>query len=138
MFEETSQDVSTLTEGKVRQNIVAGLSDKVEDSTIDRGQAKEIVGAIFSHFGWEPKDGERFASYQVVVSLFDEELFTVNNVEANSEYAAEAMVSDNISIDSIRLQVEVSYEGDYGTYSGDGWLDDHVTDNLSYDVTEED
>lgn len=140
VFEEktVSDDVAMLNFTALRKGIVAGLQESIDNNVIERSAAKEIVKAIFSQFGITPTGDEAFSTYSVVVSLWDEEVFVVNGVEADSDYNAEVKVADGISIDRIRVSVELSYEDECGTYSGESYLEQEVTDALEYSASEED
>ena len=110
----------------VRDAVVDALEGSYD---LEQDTKRELFDTISAkiNLGTNP-----FSQFNVTVSLFGEEVFSVTVSDVDSEEEATAYVLDDISIDDVSLEVSLSSNGEYGSFSGSIWsaLDDIIRDNL--------
>lgn len=118
----------------VQKNTLTALRGLVSNGTLTRYEAVDTYNAIADQNGWANVENIT-STYTVEVCYQSDVVLTVEGVEADSEEEASNQVLENLEIDNIRLQFDISY-GDYADQA-DVWVYDFdPTDELTAEATE--
>jgi hypothetical protein len=122
---------------------IAGVVETTFKSEVREGNMEEdyavgLYNNLASQLDWSTIDNLS-VKYTATVYAFDDELFTVNDIEADDEQSAEQSIWDDLNISNVRLSFDVEANGEGGYFKGDVYdLDDFINDNIKIEVTEQD
>ena len=104
----------------IRDMVIAGIKEAVDDETIDRMTANAVFDHIIAKTGW---DTTSFGVYNVTVYADGNEVGTVYAVEAQDEEEAVDLVENDFTVRDVTTTFQFSYNGtefEGETYS-DSW-----------------
>jgi len=122
---------------------IAGVVETTFKSEVREGNMEEdyavgLYNNLASQLDWSTIDNLS-VKYTATVYAFDDELFTINDIEADDEQSAEQSIWDDLNISNVRLSFDIEASGEGGYFRGDVYdLDDFINDNIKIEVTEQD
>ena len=122
---------------------IAGVVETTFKSEVREGNMEEdyavgLYNNLASQLDWSTIDNLS-VKYTAVVNFLGDELFTINDIEADDEQSAEQSIWDDLNISNVRLSFDIEASGEGGYFRGDVYdLDDFINDNIKIEVTEQD
>jgi hypothetical protein len=138
-----AKTIATDSANKYTNLRIAGVVETTFKSEVREGNMEEdyavgLYNNLASQLDWSTIDNLS-VKYTATVYAFDDELFTINDIEADDEQSAEQSIWDDLNISNVRLSFDVEANGEGGYFKGDVYdLDDFINDNIKIEVTEQD
>ena len=126
------------TSNRISNVVETTFKSEVREGNMEEDYAVGLYNNLASQLDWSTIDNLS-VKYTATVYAFDDELFTINDIEADDEQSAEQSIWDDLNISNVRLSFDVEANGEGGYFKGDVYdLDDFINDNIKIEVTEQD
>lgn len=127
------------TSNRIANVVETTFKSEVREGNMEEDYAVGLYNNLASQLDWSTIDNLS-VKYTATVNFLGDELFTINDIEADDEESAKQSVWDDFNISNVRISFDVESQGEAGYFKGDiyGDLDDFITDNLEVEVQEQD
>ncbi len=127
------------TSNRISNVVETTFKSEVREGNMEEDYAVGLYNNLASQLDWSTIDNLS-VKYTAVVNFLGDELFTINDIEADDEESAKQSVWDDFNISNVRISFDVESQGEACYFKGDiyGDLDDFITDNLEVEVSEQD